>query len=61
MKHRAVIEVETNSIEEEQFILNRFPSAKWIALREERTLFYIPYHEYTNVKKTVNEWREKNG
>lgn len=60
MKYRAVVEVETNSIEEEQFVLNRFPSALWIAL-EKRTKFYIPYHEYNEVKKTVNEWREHNG
>lgn len=60
MKHRAVIEVVTNSIEEEQFILNRFPDAVWVALKEEKTLFYIPYYQYNSVKKSVEEWNKKN-
>lgn len=60
MKHKSVIEVTTNSIAEEQFILNRFPDALWIALGE-RTKFYIPYHEYHIVKETINEWEKING
>jgi hypothetical protein len=60
MKHKAVVEVETKSIEEEQFVLNRFPGAIWVALGE-RTKFYIPYVEYTVVKEMISEWEKHNG
>jgi len=60
MKHKAVVEIETKSIEEEQFVLNRFPSAIWVALGE-RTKFYIPYQEYNVVKEMINEWEKQNG
>ncbi len=60
MKHKSVIEIETNSIVEEQFILKCFPHAIWIALGE-RTKFYVPYQEYSVVEKVINEWENKNG
>lgn len=60
MKQKAVIEVTTESISEEQFILNRFPGALWIALGE-KTKFYIPYQEYQVVEETINEWENSNG
>jgi hypothetical protein len=59
MKTRSIIEVETKSIEEEQYVLNRFPGAIWVAL-ENRTKFYIPYVEYNVVQEMVNEWEKQN-
>jgi hypothetical protein len=59
MKTRSIIEVETSNIVEEQFVLNRFPSAIWVALGE-RTKFYIPYAEYNVVQEMVNEWEKQN-
>lgn len=55
MKHTSVIEVETNSLIEEQYILSKFPYAIWVAIGE-KTKFYIPYPEYAKVKKTISEW-----
>jgi hypothetical protein len=60
MKTRSVIEVETSNIAEEQFLLNKFPGAIWIALGE-RTKFYIPYAEYHVVQEMVDEWEKQNG
>lgn len=60
MKSRSVIEVETSNIAEEQYILNKFPHAIWVALGE-KTKFYIPYEEYSIVKEMVDEWEKKNG
>ena len=60
MKTKSVVEVETSNIAEEQFVLNRFPGAIWIALGE-RTKFYIPYAEYSVVNEMISEWEKQNG
>lgn len=60
MKMRAVIEIETESYLEEQYILEQLPNSVWIYLGEKRVRFYIPYPEYDLVKKILKEWEERN-
>ena len=60
MKHKAVIQITAESYAEQQYIMAKFPSAVWVTLSEERTLFYVPYAEYNEVKKAINEWRANN-
>jgi len=60
MKYKAVIEVVAESYAEEQFILNRFPNATWIPLKE-KIIFYIPYLQHSEVKKAIEEWEKANG
>jgi hypothetical protein len=64
MKYKAVIEIITESYEEEQFILNRFPNSVWISpagISNKKTLFYLPYQQYDEVKNTIEEWEKRNG
>ncbi len=60
MKIKTVVEIQTKSLAEEQFILTRFPEAYWVTGRElGKTTFYID-SKYTNkATKAVREWKEK--
>jgi len=55
MKSRSVIEIETETYEEEQFILNKFPRTAWIKLGE-ITRFYVQNDQLTKVAKVLSEW-----
>jgi len=55
MKSRSVIEIETETYEEEQFILARFPHTAWIKLSE-NTRFYVPTDQLTKVAEVMAEW-----
>ena len=61
MKHRSVIEIEVNTYLEQQHIISRFPNAIWVSLDENRMRFYVPYQEYNEVKKVIEEWEKHNG
>lgn len=56
MKSRSVIEIQTSSYEEEQYILYKIPSAVWIKLGEE-TRFYVPNDKLVYVAKLIAEWK----
>ena len=60
MKQKSVIQISTESYEEEQFILTRFPSAVWISLKPGKTLFHLPFAQYNEVLTTIEEWEKQN-
>jgi len=60
MEYKAVIQIKTETYNEQQYIMSRFPSAKWIALEENKVMFYVSYGEYNKVKEVINEWEKSN-
>lgn len=58
MKRKLVIEVESESYMEEQFLLDRFPGSQWLNLGG-TTKFYIPVDEQEEVLKALTEWKER--
>lgn len=60
MRMRSVIEIQTESYAEQQYIMTHLPEAVWIVLGE-KTTFYMPYPQYEKVKKVIHEWEKKNG
>jgi len=56
-----VIEIVTESYEEEQFILNRFPEAWWIpqGKGENGIIFYLPVSKEYKVQEAYNEYKER--
>ena len=62
MKRRVVIEVESESYLEEQFLLDRFPNAVWLNMGGQ-TRFYMDIDEKEQVLEALTEWKEieKNG
>jgi len=61
MKHRAVIQIDVDTYLEQQHILTKFPNAVWISVGENRMRFYVPFQEYNEVKKVIEEWEIQNG
>lgn len=59
MRRTLVIEVEAESYMEEQFLLDKFPDAKWLNLGG-TTRFYLPVEEKEEVLKAITEWKEFN-
>lgn len=57
MRRKLVIEVEAESYMEEQFLLDKFPDAKWLNLGG-TTMFYISIEEKEEVLKAITEWKE---
>jgi hypothetical protein len=60
MRYRRVVEIETSTYAEQQFILNRFPQAVWIEIEENKTRFYLPIEMYEKVINTIKEWEKRN-
>lgn len=60
MKMRAVVELTAESYDEEQFLLNKFPGVWW-ELRDNKTVFYIEYPRYHEVRSAIEEWEKING
>ncbi len=62
MKRRVVIEVESESYLEEQFLLDKFPHSIWLNMGGQ-TKFYMDIDEKEAVLEALTEWREieKNG
>jgi hypothetical protein len=59
MRYRKCFEIETNTNEEQQFVLTKFPSSVWIQL-EDKIRFYIPHTYKDEVIQSILEWKEKN-
>lgn len=57
MKHKLVIEIIAETYEEEQFLLNKFPSVWWDD-RSGFTSFYVPESQKSEVVNVINEWKE---
>ena len=61
MKLKSVLEITTDSYVEQQYILTKFPQARWLTLDESLTKFYVPYELYSEVKNVITEWEKNNG
>ena len=60
MKHRIVVEIVTESVEEEQFILHKFMEAWWVPTqRRGHTTFYLPADRESDVQEALNEYKER--
>jgi len=59
MKRKLVIEIESESYMEEQFLLDRFPHAVWVNLGG-KTIFYLPVEDKEESLKAMKEWEEFN-
>ncbi len=57
MKQKEVIELRSESYMEDQFLLDRFPSATWLNHRGSTT-FYLSVDEKDSVLKAIKEWEE---
>jgi len=59
MKHKKVIQVIAENYEEEQYMLNKFPEAWWIASQVRgKTTFTLPLAKEDLVHKAINEYKE---
>ncbi len=60
MKYQRVVEIVTESYEEEQFILNKFPEACWYASGPKtNTVFYLPVSKEHAVQEAYNEYKAR--
>ena len=57
MRMRSVIEIQTESYAEQQYIMTHLPEAIWIVLGE-KTTFYMPYPQYEKVENVLREWEQ---
>jgi hypothetical protein len=57
MKRRLVIEVESESYLEEQFLLDQFPNAVWLNMGGQ-TRFYMDIDEKESVLEALTKWKE---
>ena len=61
MKIRKMVEIITDSFEEQQFILSRFPDSFWFVEGDNKTRFYISALQEGKAIAALNEWKEYNG
>jgi len=60
MKISRVVQIVTDTVEEEQFILNKFPEAWWVPTQVRgRTTFSLPIQKEVLVREALNEYEEK--
>ncbi len=57
MEYKEVIQLRSESYMEDQFLLDRFPSATWLNHRGSTT-FYLSVDEKDSVLKAIKEWEE---
>ena len=57
MKATNKIELITDTYEEQQFILSRFPDSFWFVEEENKTRFYICKSKENDVDSAIREWR----
>jgi len=60
MKIKHLIEVSTETYEEQQFILDRFPGVWWQVRDVNNTRFYIPQSQGKRLQEAINEYEELN-
>ena len=58
MKFKKMIALQSESYEEEQFILNKFPDSVWINL-DGGTTFYVPESKINEALHVLKEWRNR--
>ena len=59
MKLNHVIEIVTETYEEQQFILDKFPTAWWEVRSTNETRFYIPKKQGKRLQEVINEFEER--
>ncbi len=57
MKRKVVIELESETYMEEQFLLDRFPDAVWLNFGGS-TKFYVDVDEKERVLEAITKWKE---
>jgi len=57
MKYERVVEIKTDSYEEEQYILSKFPDA-WFSQRGDHTIFHVSVNKESEVQKVYDEYRK---
>ncbi|MCF8019828.1 MAG: hypothetical protein K9L62_10495 [Vallitaleaceae bacterium] len=57
MKRRVVIEVESESYLEKQFLIDKFPGADWVTTGG-KTRFFINIDENDRVSEVITKWKE---
>lgn len=55
MKVKKVCMIETDSYEQQQYILGIFPESVWIAMGD-KTKFFIPIEKMSKAESSVNMW-----
>jgi len=60
MKATNKIELITDSYEEQQFILARFPDSYWFVEDDNKTRFYICKSKENDVDASMREWNKLN-
>lgn len=61
MKQQLLVEITTESYDEQQFILSRFPEAYWyVTENTEKTKFYLPEDRENEISEAIHEWNEVN-
>jgi hypothetical protein len=56
MKHKIVIEIITESVQEEQSMINEFPEAWWVPTQKRgHTTFYLPENRKQEVIDFITE------
>ena len=59
MKYQRKIEIVTESYDEEQFILNKFPEAWWQVIDSDKTRFLVPVSKEHLVQEAYDEYKER--
>lgn len=61
MKIRKMVEITTETYEEQQFILSRFPNSFWFVEEDvNKTRFYISELKSSEAISALNEWKDFN-
>ncbi len=59
MKVNKVVQIFTETVEEEQFILNKFPEAWWVPTQVRgKTTFNLPIHKDYLVELAITEYNK---
>ena len=59
MKYQRKVEIVTESYEEAQFILDKFPEAWWNVVDDKTTIFLVPVAKEQLVQEAYNEFKER--
>ncbi len=57
MKRKVVIQLESETYMEEQFLLDKFPDAVWLNIGGS-TKFYVDLDEKERVLEAITQWKE---
>ena len=58
MKYQRVVEIISESYEEEQFLQREFPEA-WFVIREDKVYFYVPVSKEYEVQEAYRQYQAR--